>query len=76
MPISIKKCFPHILILLGFVIISLAYFSPVLQGKSIFQSDIVHYIGMSKQQKDFKQATGEETYWAGTVLLVACQLTN
>lgn len=66
MPISIKKCFPHILILLGFVIISLAYFSPVLQGKSIFQSDIVHYIGMSKQQKDFKQATGEETYWTNS----------
>ncbi|WP_417866260.1 YfhO family protein [Xanthomarina gelatinilytica] len=66
MPISIKKCFPHVLILLGFVIISLAYFSPVLQGKSIFQSDIVHYIGMSKQQKDFKQATGEETYWTNS----------
>lgn len=66
MPISIKKCFPHILILLGFVIISLVYFSPVLQGKSIFQSDIVHYIGMSKQQKDFKQATGEETYWTNS----------
>lgn len=66
MPISIKKCLPHVLILLGFVIISLAYFSPVLQGKSIFQSDIVHYIGMSKQQKDFKQATGEETYWTNS----------
>ncbi|HLV70578.1 MAG TPA: YfhO family protein, partial [Xanthomarina sp.] len=63
---SIKKCLPHVLILLGFVIISLAYFSPVLQGKSIFQSDIVHYIGMSKQQKDFKQATGEETYWTNS----------
>ncbi len=66
MSISIKKCLPHILVLIGFVIISLAYFSPVLKGKSIYQSDIVHYIGMSKQQKDFKQATGEEAYWTNS----------
>src|SRR5690606_12895968 len=66
MPKSIKKCLPHVLILLGFVIISLAYFSPVLQGKSIFQSDIVHYIGMSKQQKDFNQAIGAESYWTNS----------
>lgn len=63
MPFSIKRIVPHILILLGFVIVSLAYFSPVLQGKEIYQSDIVQYIGMSKQQKDFKAQTGEETYW-------------
>ena len=66
MSISIKKCLPHILVLIGFVIISLAYFSPVLKGKSIYQSDIVHYIGMAKQQKDFKQATGEEAYWTNS----------
>jgi hypothetical protein len=66
MPFSIKKFLPHVLVLVGFVIVSLAYFSPVLQGKSIYQSDIVHYIGMSKQQKDFKEATGEETYWTNS----------
>ncbi|GGG45627.1 YfhO family protein [Bizionia arctica] len=66
MPFSIKKFLPHLLVLLGFVIVSLAYFNPVLQGKSIYQSDIVHYIGMSKQQKDFKAATGEETYWTNS----------
>ena len=63
MQFSIKKALPHILVLLGFVILSLAYFSPVLQGKEIYQSDIVQFIGMNKQQKDFKAQTGEETYW-------------
>ena len=43
--------------------ISLTYFSPVLQGKKIFQSDIVQYTGMAKQQNDFRKSTGEETYW-------------
>ncbi|WP_091425644.1 YfhO family protein [Formosa sp. Hel1_31_208] len=66
MQFSFKKVLPHLLILTGFVVISLAYFSPVLQGKQIFQSDIMHYIGMSKQQKDFKAATGEETYWTNS----------
>ncbi|MEP5341531.1 MAG: YfhO family protein [Algibacter sp.] len=66
MQFSVKKIGPHILVLLGFVVLSLAYFSPVLKGKQIFQSDIMQYIGMSKQQKAFKAATGEETYWTNS----------
>ena len=66
MQFSIKKLLPHILVLLGFIFISLAYFSPVLKGKTIYQNDIVQYIGMSKQQKDFKAETGEETYWTNS----------
>ena len=66
MQFSVKKLLPHVLVLLGFVIISLAYFSPVLKGKVIYQNDIVQYIGMSKQQKDFKAETGEETYWTNS----------
>ena len=66
MQFSIKKLLPHVLVLLGFIIISLAYFSPVLKGKAIYQNDIVQYIGMSKQQKDFKAQTGEETYWTNS----------
>ncbi|MFD1162281.1 YfhO family protein [Hwangdonia seohaensis] len=66
MQFSFKKTLPHLLVLVGFVILSLAYFSPVLKGKQIFQSDIVQYIGMSKQQKDFRAETGEETYWTNS----------
>ena len=57
------KLLPHLIVLILFVIIALAYFSPVLQGKKIFQSDIVQYTGMAKQQNDFRKSTGEETYW-------------
>jgi len=66
MRFSFKKILPHVFVLLGFIIISLAYFSPVLKGKAIYQSDIVQYIGMSKQQKDFKAETGTETYWTNS----------
>lgn len=60
---SFKGLLPHILVVLGFIILALAYFNPVLQGKEIFQSDIVQYIGMAKQQNDFRAETGEEPYW-------------
>ena len=60
---SLKGFLPHLLVVVGFIIISLTYFSPVLQGKEIFQSDIVQYTGMAKQQNDFRAETGEETYW-------------
>ncbi|MFD0988760.1 YfhO family protein [Mariniflexile jejuense] len=66
MQFSIKKALPHLLVLIGFIILSLAYFNPVLKGKQIFQSDIMQYIGMSKQQNDFREATGEETYWTNS----------
>ncbi len=61
-----KRFLPHILVLIGFVVLSLAYFSPVLQGKKIFQSDIMHYIGMAQQQKEFAKAEGVETYWTNS----------
>ncbi|WP_397362838.1 YfhO family protein [Olleya sp. R77988] len=66
MQFSFKKILPHVLILVGFIICSLAYFSPVLKGKVIYQSDIVHYTGMAKQQKDFKANTKQETYWTNS----------
>ncbi len=58
-----KKFVPHLVVFVLFIVASLAYFNPVLQGKKIFQSDIVQYTGMAKQQNDFREATGEETYW-------------
>ncbi len=63
MQFNLKRFLPHLAVILLFIVASLAYFSPVLQGKKIFQSDIVQYNGMAKQQNDFRKMTGEETYW-------------
>ncbi len=57
---------PHILALVGFVCISLLYFYPVLQGKKIFQSDIVQYTGMAKEQNDFRDQENIEPYWTNS----------
>jgi hypothetical protein len=63
---SLKKILPHVLMVLGFVVVSLLYFNPVLKGKQILQSDIVQYNGMAKQQNDFRAQTGEESYWTNS----------
>lgn len=63
MQIDFKKIIPHIVAIFLFVVMALAYFYPVIQGKKIQQSDIVQYIGMAKKQNDFREATGQELYW-------------
>ncbi|MEC4114598.1 YfhO family protein [Myroides pelagicus] len=62
----LKKILPHLLVILGFITISLLYFSPVLSGKTIYQSDIVQYTGMAKEQIEFRKQTGEEPYWTNS----------
>ena len=61
-----KKFGTHILVIFGFVIVSLLYFSPVLKGHKIYQSDIVQYTGMAKQHTDFREAYGSESYWTNS----------
>ena len=63
---NIQKIVPHILVLIGFVLVSLVYFYPVLQGNKIFQSDIVQYTGMAKEQNDFRTESNEEPYWTNS----------
>jgi hypothetical protein len=63
---NLKKFIPHIFVFLAFTVIALLYFHPVLQGKVIFQSDIAQYVGMAEQANDFREQTGEETYWTNS----------
>ena len=63
---KINKIVPHLLVLIGFVLVSIIYFYPVLQGNKIFQSDIVQYTGMAKEQNDFRTESNEEPYWTNS----------
>jgi hypothetical protein len=63
MKISLKQIGIHFLVILGFALVAILYFNPVLNGKKIYQSDIVQYTGMAKQQLDFRKANDAESYW-------------
>lgn len=62
----INKFYPHAIAILGFVLVSLIYFYPVLQGKQIFQSDIAQYTGMAKEQNDFRASEHIEPFWTNS----------
>ena len=62
----LQKSYPHLAAIAGFVLISLVYFYPVLQGKKMFQSDIAQYTGMAKEQNDFRLAEHAEPYWTNS----------
>lgn len=63
---KIQHLFPFVLAILSFALISVIYFYPVLQGKKIYQSDIAQYIGMAKEQNDFRAAENQEPYWTNS----------
>ena len=56
---SAKKYLPYLLAILSFVIVSLAYFYPVLEGKELFQSDIAQFRGMASEVREYRDTQGE-----------------
>lgn len=63
MNFPIKKTAPFVIAIIAFILISVAYFSPILEGKKIFQSDIMHFTGMAKAINDFRAENDAEPYW-------------
>ncbi len=56
----------HFFAIVLFAVVALLYFHPVLQGKVIYQSDILQYRGMAQEQEDFRRQFGEEPYWTNS----------
>tara|TARA_R110002051_G_scaffold325044_1_gene425421 strand:+ start:2478 stop:4913 length:2436 start_codon:yes stop_codon:yes gene_type:complete len=63
---TLKAFLIHFFAIAFFIVAALAFFTPVLQGKVIFQSDIAQYTGMAQEQIAFKKRTGEEPYWTNS----------
>ena len=62
-----KKYLPHLLAIVAFLVITMIYFSPLIGGKELRQSDINNWKGMSKEILDFKEKTGASTYWTNSM---------
>lgn len=50
-------------------IVSVVYFYPIISGKSIQQSDISQFLGMSKQIVDHRKEFNEEPFWLDNAFL-------
>ncbi len=64
---SFDKVSPYVVAVLLFIILSFAYFSPVLDGKVIMGHDTQSYLGMSKEATDVEEATGEQQFWTDSM---------
>ncbi len=63
----IDKSVPHLTALLLFLIITLVYFSPILEGKRLEQSDITQFRGMAQEIVEYRKETGEEALWTNSM---------
>jgi len=59
------KIFPFVVAILVFVLASIVYFYPVLQGQKLKQSDITQFRGMVKDINDYRADQNTEPYWTG-----------
>ena len=62
-----KNAWLHVLAVILFFTLSFAYFTPLLEGKVLYQSDIANYRGMSKEIWDHREAYGEEPLWTNSL---------
>ena len=62
-----KKLLFHAISIALFVLITLVYCRPILEGERIKQGDIIQFQGMSKEIQDFREETGNEALWTNSM---------
>ena len=61
--VQFRKSLIHLYTAIGFAVVSLIFYSPLLDGKRLFQSDINQYEGMSREITENRDAFSDEIYW-------------
>jgi hypothetical protein len=67
MSIPWKKIYPHIIAVVSFLVITLVYFYPMLEGKVLQQSDMMKWEGGAKEVLDYHEEKGENILWTGSM---------
>ena len=62
----LKKYGAHLVAIVIFMMVSIIYFSPVLQDKVLNQSDLVQAKGMEHEREVYKKKSGKEIYWTNS----------
>lgn len=64
---ALTKFVPHIAALLLFIVISFAYFTPVLEGKQLIGHDTQSWMQMAKETVDYNKTHDEGTLWTNSM---------
>jgi len=62
-----KLAWPHVVAIGVLVILASVYFSPLLQGYDLNQSDIVNWRGMSQESANYRALHNEEALWSDSM---------
>lgn len=65
--IHYRQLLPYVVAILIFMVLTLVYVSPVLEGQRLRQPDIVNFQGMAKEIRDFREDTGDEALWTNSM---------
>ncbi len=57
----------HALVVIGFIAVTMIYFSPLLENKALKQGDIDHWYGGAKEILDFRKAHNTEPLWTNSM---------
>lgn len=60
----LKKALPHLIAIAVFLIVAVIYCRPALEGKVVFQSDMLQWKGMAQQSMEFKEKHGHYPLWS------------
>ncbi len=68
----LKKIFPHVLVIVFFILLTTVYFAPaIFDNKEIRMSDVEKWEGMSKELKDYKETEESKDFpvlsWTGSM---------
>ena len=63
----LMKALPYVSAVVIFLILSIFFFQPTLDGYDLRQGDIVNWRGMSHEVTDFREQVGEEPLWTNSM---------
>lgn len=63
----LNQATPHFIAILVFLVVSSAFFSPILENKTLEQYDTRHWQGMSKEIRDYRNETGHLPLWTNSM---------
>ena len=61
--VLIRKSLIHLYTAIGFAVLSMIFYSPLLDGKKLYQSDINQYEAMSREIQENRENISDEVYW-------------
>lgn len=67
MKVNFKTYLPDLLFVLGFIILAIAYCSPVLDNKEVLIGDGIQGLAMAKESKDFYDLNGVYPWWTNNM---------